>query len=354
VRQWTDATAAVLAMQSYSPFGVPRASLAVAQWGFTGEWHDPGGLVYLRARWYNPYLGRLTQPDTVAPNRGDPQSLNRYTYASNNPLRYTDPTGHYVFEESPDDPVFTPPQPGLPAVRSKIAGEPEAPAGHQIPTPTPSPSSTPTWAPTATPCRTATATPEPTATSTPTTGPYTNDPVIELARMMWGEQRNTHLEEERMTAVGFVAMNSLGKWGWSSNLFVLLAERFTGYLSEAAQTPWTDRGSWELAKEVAMRVYHGTAEDNSHGAVFCGDGWYGDDEDPKKVYPKVMYHWEHTEGFQYWTIPSEGDLVRERLIKLIEEGPEAGRYRRTDEAKADDKRLLVLFLTNKFYGVVPK
>ena len=28
------------------------------------------------------------------PNPGDPQSLNRYSYAGNNPLRYTDPSGH--------------------------------------------------------------------------------------------------------------------------------------------------------------------------------------------------------------------------------------------------------------------
>ena len=30
------------------------------------------------------------------PNPGDPQSLNRYTYTLNNPLRYTDPSGHCI------------------------------------------------------------------------------------------------------------------------------------------------------------------------------------------------------------------------------------------------------------------
>jgi len=35
---------------------------------------------------------------------GNPQSLNRYTYVLNNPLRYTDPSGHYTFEEDPDEP----------------------------------------------------------------------------------------------------------------------------------------------------------------------------------------------------------------------------------------------------------
>jgi hypothetical protein len=43
-------------------------------------------------------LGRFTQPDTVLPEPGDPQQLNRFAYARNNPLRYTDQTGHYIEE----------------------------------------------------------------------------------------------------------------------------------------------------------------------------------------------------------------------------------------------------------------
>jgi hypothetical protein len=39
-------------------------------------------------------LGRFVQPDTIVPNPGDPQALNRYSYALNNSLKYTDPTGH--------------------------------------------------------------------------------------------------------------------------------------------------------------------------------------------------------------------------------------------------------------------
>ncbi len=40
-------------------------------------------------------LGRFLQPDTIVPEPGNPQSLNRYTYVNNNPLRYTDPSGHH-------------------------------------------------------------------------------------------------------------------------------------------------------------------------------------------------------------------------------------------------------------------
>jgi len=41
-------------------------------------------------------LGRFTQPDTVLPEPGDPQQLNRFAYVRNNPLRFTDSTGHRI------------------------------------------------------------------------------------------------------------------------------------------------------------------------------------------------------------------------------------------------------------------
>lgn len=39
-------------------------------------------------------LGRFTQADTIVPNPGDPQSLNRYSYVRNNPINLIDRTGH--------------------------------------------------------------------------------------------------------------------------------------------------------------------------------------------------------------------------------------------------------------------
>jgi hypothetical protein len=39
-------------------------------------------------------LGRFIQPDTIVPDPTDSQQLNRYTYVNNNPLKYTDPSGH--------------------------------------------------------------------------------------------------------------------------------------------------------------------------------------------------------------------------------------------------------------------
>ena len=48
---------------------------------------------YFGARYYNPTIGRFTQIDPLEGNIFDPQSLNRYAYSRNNPLRYVDPTG---------------------------------------------------------------------------------------------------------------------------------------------------------------------------------------------------------------------------------------------------------------------
>src|SRR5215207_3690305 len=36
--------------------------------------------------------------DTIVPGYANPQNLNRYSYVTNNPLRYTDPTGHRCVE----------------------------------------------------------------------------------------------------------------------------------------------------------------------------------------------------------------------------------------------------------------
>jgi hypothetical protein len=51
-------------------------------------------LYFYNARYYDPSLGRFLQADTIVPNPANPQSLNRYSYVLNSPLRYTDPSGH--------------------------------------------------------------------------------------------------------------------------------------------------------------------------------------------------------------------------------------------------------------------
>ncbi len=67
---------------------------------FTGQKLDASsGLLYYGARYYDAAIGRFAQPDSIMPNPYNPQSLNRYSYTLNNPVRYTDPTGHCVPEE---------------------------------------------------------------------------------------------------------------------------------------------------------------------------------------------------------------------------------------------------------------
>lgn len=58
------------------------------------------GLMDYKARFYDPYLNRFQQPDSITP--GGPQGLNRYAYGFNNPIRYNDPTGHGPCDGVPD------------------------------------------------------------------------------------------------------------------------------------------------------------------------------------------------------------------------------------------------------------
>ena len=43
---------------------------------------------------HSPVLGRFLSADTIVPSPNDPQSLNRFSYTRNNPLKYIDPSGH--------------------------------------------------------------------------------------------------------------------------------------------------------------------------------------------------------------------------------------------------------------------
>jgi RHS repeat-associated protein/uncharacterized repeat protein (TIGR01451 family) len=95
----TDQSGVEQARQLYKPFGESRWSSGtlLTDRKFTGQRSEEAGLGSLYdygARMYSPALGRFLSPDTIVPAPGDPQSLNRYAYTRNNPLKYTDPTGH--------------------------------------------------------------------------------------------------------------------------------------------------------------------------------------------------------------------------------------------------------------------
>jgi RHS repeat-associated protein len=61
----------------------------VPTYGYTGREPDASGLVYYRARYYDPSVGRFTARDPV----GYLDGINRYAYVGNNPVNFTDPNG---------------------------------------------------------------------------------------------------------------------------------------------------------------------------------------------------------------------------------------------------------------------
>lgn len=98
----TNTTGARIATQRYLPYGARRGSGTVATaYRYTGQWEADslGGIYHYRARWYDPTTGRFLQPDPLVPSYQNPQSLNRYSYVLGNPLRFTDPSGHYIHVE---------------------------------------------------------------------------------------------------------------------------------------------------------------------------------------------------------------------------------------------------------------
>ncbi len=63
---------------------------------YAGEQFDSEtGLYYLRARYYDPSMGRFINEDGYEGQIDNPLSLNLYTYVHNNPLIYADPTENW-------------------------------------------------------------------------------------------------------------------------------------------------------------------------------------------------------------------------------------------------------------------
>ena len=85
-------------------------------------------MYYYGARYYDPALGRFIAPDTIVPEPGNPQSLNRYAYVNNNPLKYTDPTGHAVCVDEECNWVVHPVSERI--IRRRPATSPPPPMGY--------------------------------------------------------------------------------------------------------------------------------------------------------------------------------------------------------------------------------
>ena len=117
----TDASGTVLDDSDFYPFGGERAAVSSSAntYKFTGKERDnESGLDDFEARYYSSAMGRFMSPDEFAGGPIDavgpadplppgplpyaqisnPQSLNKYAYTYNNPLRYTDPNGHCIWD----------------------------------------------------------------------------------------------------------------------------------------------------------------------------------------------------------------------------------------------------------------
>ncbi len=105
----TDSNRTIVSAVTYQPYGEPELQ-GSEHYLFTGKEKDSTGLYYYSARFYDPEIGRFMtrDPYTSLPNDprivnnskescnrwlNNPHGFNQYSYALNNPLKYTDPTG---------------------------------------------------------------------------------------------------------------------------------------------------------------------------------------------------------------------------------------------------------------------
>jgi RHS repeat-associated protein len=100
----TDGDGDIVNTYDYDVFGSVRSSTGSHpnEFRFTGEQVDAmTGLHFLRARYYDPAIGRFLSRDPFAGLVAVPQSLNRYAYVLDNPINWIDPWGLRNLEGTP-------------------------------------------------------------------------------------------------------------------------------------------------------------------------------------------------------------------------------------------------------------
>lgn len=81
----------------YSPFGETVGGGSQSRLDYEAKEYDEAVKdIDFHFRKYRPDWGKFTQPDTLIQNVYDPQSLNRYAFERNNPIKNSDPNGHFI------------------------------------------------------------------------------------------------------------------------------------------------------------------------------------------------------------------------------------------------------------------
>lgn len=97
----TDASGAVVAQYTYDAWGNILSESGTMKdenpYRYAGYRFDEAtGLYYLMARYYDSSIGRFISRDTFHGFEDEPNSLNQYVYTHNNPVKYIDPSGHWI------------------------------------------------------------------------------------------------------------------------------------------------------------------------------------------------------------------------------------------------------------------
>ncbi|WP_377479990.1 MAG: polymorphic toxin-type HINT domain-containing protein [Microcoleus anatoxicus] len=101
-RAITDSVGLITDRYTYDAFGglLNQTGTFGNSFQFAGEQRDGStGLDYMRARYYDPSLGRFISKDAFSGFLSDPYSQHDYQYAHANPVRFTDPTGYFSMQE---------------------------------------------------------------------------------------------------------------------------------------------------------------------------------------------------------------------------------------------------------------